>query len=582
MGQTGRWRRLTICGLIAGVLYLPGLGSPALWEPDEGRYAEIAREMLQSADYITPRNDWVRYFEKPPLMYWVTAASIWALGENEFAVRLPAALFSIGEVIVTCALAETMFGAGVGMFAAMALALSPLVWGFARFLTLDPALAFFVTAALGSFWAAAAVPGLRSQAAHRWMLMAAAMIAMGTLTKGPVALVICGGVALAYMLLERRFRELIAIPWFECILVYAAIVLPWFAAVAAFNPEFLGYFFLHEHLHRYLANTEHGWGPWFLFAVAAAGAWPWLYFVPLGIANLSGGRASDARESSALRFLSVWFLFVLIFFSIPRSKLGTYILPAMPPLAIVAGYGLNTLIGLDRDRVRRLLQWFAIINAIVAAGCAVALAIAHAALGGRLVLDGILAAGCLAIGGSSGVLDRSARERARGDRRNCSRGRRHGRGRDEGADRRCADGLLRTAGACDRACARARMRARIVCSSGAIVAVLYPHPRGDGRLPGRAGRRACEPRRREELHGQGRIAGAMGRAGLRRAGDEPSRLRRAGADPQAGARDHSLRRQEARAVQPPRAGRREGVRLPMNRIPPVAGVVGLGLGGHHL
>ncbi len=398
MGQTGRWRRLTICGLIAGVLYLPGLGSPALWEPDEGRYAEIAREMLQSADYITPRNDWVRYFEKPPLMYWVTAASIWALGENEFAVRLPAALFSIGEVIVTCALAETMFGAGVGMFAAMALALSPLVWGFARFLTLDPALAFFVTAALGSFWAAAAVPGLRSQAAHRWMLMAAAMVAMGTLTKGPVALVICGGVALAYMLLERRFRELIAIPWFECILVYAAIVLPWFAAVAAFNPEFLGYFFLHEHLHRYLANTEHGWGPWFLFAVAAAGAWPWLYFVPLGIANLSGGRARDARESSALRFLSVWFLFVLIFFSIPRSKLGTYILPAMPPLAIVAGYGLNTLIGLDRDRVRRLLQWFAIVNAIVAEGCAVALAIGHAALGGSLVLDGILAAGCLAIG----------------------------------------------------------------------------------------------------------------------------------------------------------------------------------------
>ncbi|MFI5352720.1 MAG: phospholipid carrier-dependent glycosyltransferase [Candidatus Binatales bacterium] len=402
MGRNGmgaRWRRLAICGLIAGVLYLPALGSPALWEPDEGRYAEIAREMLRSADYITPRDDWVRYFEKPPLMYWATAASIRALGENEFALRLPPALFTVGEVVVTCAIADQMFGAGAGMLAALALALSPLVWGFAMFLTLDPALAFFVTAALGSFWAAAAIPGFRSRAARRWLMAAAAIIAMGTLTKGPVALVIFGSVALIYMLIEKRLRELAAIPWFECILVYAAIVVPWFAAVAALNPEFLGYFFLHEHLQRYLANTEHGWGPWFLFAVAAAGSWPWLYFVPLGIARFSGGRAArDARESSAIRFLSIWFLFVLIFFSIPRSKLGTYILPAMPPLAIVAGYGLSTLAELDRERLRRLLRWFAIVNVIVAAGCIVALAIARAALGGALVLDWILAAGCLGIG----------------------------------------------------------------------------------------------------------------------------------------------------------------------------------------
>ncbi len=401
MGETGRWRRLAICGLIAAVLYLPALASPPLWEPDEGRYAEIAREMLGSADYITPRDDWVRYFEKPPLMYWATAASIRALGENEFAIRLPPALFSVGEVVATCAMADQMFGAGAGMLSALALALSPLVWGLAMFLTLDPALAFFVTAALGSFWAAAAIPGFRSRAARRWLILAAAMTAMGTLTKGPVALVIFGGVALIYMLIERRLRELAAIPWFECILVYAAIVVPWFAAVAALNPEFLGYFFLHEHLHRYLANTEHGWGPWFLVAIAAVGAWPWLYFVPLGIGRLSGGRARNARDASALRFLSTWFLFVLIFFSIPRSKLGTYILPAMPPLAIVAGYGLSSVVELDRERLRRLLRWFAIVNVIVAAGCIMALAIAHAALGGALVLDGIVAAGCLAIGAAA-------------------------------------------------------------------------------------------------------------------------------------------------------------------------------------
>src|SRR5271157_1657051 len=134
-----RWHRLALCAVVAGMLYIPRLGAPALWEPDEGRYAEIAREMVQSGDYVTPRNDWVRYFEKPPLMYWATAATIRILGPSEFAVRIPAALFSIAEVAATCALAETMFGVSTGLFAAVALALSPLVWGFARFLTLDPA-----------------------------------------------------------------------------------------------------------------------------------------------------------------------------------------------------------------------------------------------------------------------------------------------------------------------------------------------------------------------------------------------------------------------------------------------------------
>ena len=147
--------RFTFYALLAAILYLPGLGRPALWEPDEGRYAEIAREMVVTGDYVTPRDDFELYFEKPPLVYWANAASIKIFGVNEFAVRLPAALFSIGQVVVTAALAEVMFGATAGFFAALALALSPLFFGFARFATLDPALAFFLTAALGAFYIAA-------------------------------------------------------------------------------------------------------------------------------------------------------------------------------------------------------------------------------------------------------------------------------------------------------------------------------------------------------------------------------------------------------------------------------------------
>ena len=147
--------RLAIYALLAAIIYLPGLGRPALWEPDEGRYAEIAREMVVSGDYVTPRDDFELYFEKPPLVYWANAASIKLFGVNEFAARLPSALFSIGQIVVTAALAEMIFGAATGLFAALALALSPLFFGFARFATLDPALAFFLTAALGAFYIAA-------------------------------------------------------------------------------------------------------------------------------------------------------------------------------------------------------------------------------------------------------------------------------------------------------------------------------------------------------------------------------------------------------------------------------------------
>src|SRR6202790_5739572 len=116
MRAASRPLRLTLYALLGAILYLPGLGRPVLWEPDEGRYAEIAREMVVSPDYVTPRDDFELYFEKPPLVYWANAASIKIFGVNEFAMRLPAAVFSVGQIVVTAALADAMFGAPGGFF----------------------------------------------------------------------------------------------------------------------------------------------------------------------------------------------------------------------------------------------------------------------------------------------------------------------------------------------------------------------------------------------------------------------------------------------------------------------------------
>lgn len=393
-----------------------GLGRAALLEPDEGRYAEVAREMAARGDYVTPYNDWVRYFEKPPLVYWTTAAALKIFGRNEFAVRAQAALFSVGEVVVTAALGEAIFGPVTGILAAMALALSPLFFGFARFASPDPALAFFLTAGLAAFYAFAQRPGLTASASRAWMALAAAMLALGTLAKGPVALALGGGVALIWLIAEGRIRDARKIPWLTCIAVYLAIAAPWFAIAARRNPGFVQFFFVHEHLQRYLENTEHGWGPWFFIPIVAAGMWPWLYFIPLGIARIfhdendADGAEREPDENSsrrrdALIFLLIWFGLIFIFFSIPRSKLGEYILPAFPPLAIIAGHGLWSLRNLDIKRARRLLLGLTGINAaiLVAVIGATPYALRHG-LDTALAADAIVAATALFAGATAATL----------------------------------------------------------------------------------------------------------------------------------------------------------------------------------
>jgi 4-amino-4-deoxy-L-arabinose transferase-like glycosyltransferase len=406
--------RLAFYALLAAILYLPGLGRPALWEPDEGRYAEIAREMVISGDYVTPRDDFELYFEKPPLVYWAEAASIHVFGVNEFAVRLPAALCSVGQVVVTAGLAEVMLGATAGFFAAIVLALSPLFFGFARFATLDPALAFFLTAALAAFYLAAREDSFSQPSARRWMLLSAAMLALGTLAKGPIALLLGGAIALTWLALERRLRQVAKMPLVWCGLIYLAIVLPWFILIEARNPGFLRFFFIHEHLERYVTSSEHGWGPWFFVPIVIGGAWPWIFFVPLG---WSAMRAEDAlpdsapaaAQRSAASFLAIWFAVIFVFFSIPRSKLGSYILPALPPLAIVAGYGLARLRSLDNASRRRLLAIVAIANLLLAAGLLAFIELARVPIISALEFDGLLIADVLAVGAVAAyLLGRSA------------------------------------------------------------------------------------------------------------------------------------------------------------------------------
>ena len=203
------------------------------------------------------------------------------------------------------------------------------------------------------------------------------MLALGTLTKGPVAPVLCGAIALIWILIERRGREIARMPWALSIAIYCAITVPWFVLAAYRNPGFLHFFFVHEHVQRYLENTEHGWGPWFFLPIIIGGIWPWFFFVPMG---LRATESSELASRSALRLLVIWFLVIFVFFSIPRAKLGSSILPAIPALSMLAGLGMYRLWSFDARAAKRILGRFSAITLLAA----IAIGIAASVLAGKI------------------------------------------------------------------------------------------------------------------------------------------------------------------------------------------------------
>jgi len=280
--------------------------------------------------------------------------------------------------------------------------LSPLFFGFARFATLDPALAFFMTAALAAFYISAHSEDFGAGAGRRWFIVSAAMLALGTLTKGLVAPVLCGAIALIWIFIEERIGEIKRMPWLSALAIYLIVTVPWFVLAAIRNPGFLHFFFIHEHLQRYLVNTEHGWGPWFFIPVVIGGTWPWFFFVPFGLmTGREGDSAPSNSRASSIRFLVIWFSVIFVFFSIPRAKLGSYVLPALPALAILAAVGLARLWTFVADRAQRVLGVFAGLNVIGAIAAPIWAVMLRNRLPSALLLDALA---IVALFGATGII----------------------------------------------------------------------------------------------------------------------------------------------------------------------------------
>nr|WP_298726679.1 glycosyltransferase family 39 protein [uncultured Steroidobacter sp.] len=324
---------LTLALLTAVWFLLPAVRP--LTHPDEGRYAEIPREMLVSGDWVTPHLNDLPYLEKPPLQYWATAFAYKLFGPSEWSARLCVTLSGWLNVVLVFLLGRRLWNRDTGTIAAALLGSSVLYFVMGQVLTLDMTFAFLLNAMLCCFCMAQLNRDCARPASGWWMLLSWAMLGLATLTKGIVALLIAGAVLSIYMLWQRdwhAWRNLRLLPGIAVVLV---ITVPWFVLVSRANPDFLHFFFVHEHLQRYLTYEARRVEPWWYFiGMLAAGTLPWTWQMSSALAR--GWRATVPRgQFDACRLLWVWCVFVVVFFSLSGSKLAPYILPVLPPLALL-------------------------------------------------------------------------------------------------------------------------------------------------------------------------------------------------------------------------------------------------------
>ncbi|MDB5808289.1 MAG: glycosyl transferase family 39 [Betaproteobacteria bacterium] len=330
--------------LIALFIWCGNLEYRKLSLSDEGRYSEIPREMAQSGDWVTPRLNGIKYFEKPALQYWATAAAYKVFGEYNWTARIWPALTGLLGVLFTFIVGARLYGRTAGLYAAAVLASSVLYAGMAHILTLDMGLACFLTVAFAGL-----MLGLDPRADdarnRRWLHVAAAGCAFAVLSKGLIGIVLPGAVVTLYILIKRDFRLLRKLHLVSCGVLFLAITAPWFIAVSWKNPEFAWFFFVHEHFQRYTSTIHQRYQPWYFFIpILVAGILPWL-FTMFDALSHSFRRLNKDKAFDPLFFSLLWAGFIFAFFSASGSKLPSYILPIFPALALIIGTHLATIRG---------------------------------------------------------------------------------------------------------------------------------------------------------------------------------------------------------------------------------------------
>ncbi|MBB3002574.1 4-amino-4-deoxy-L-arabinose transferase-like glycosyltransferase [Paraburkholderia tropica] len=320
---------------LAVIWFLP-LGWRHLLPSDEGRYAEMAREMLATGDWITPRYNGYKYFEKPPLQTWMNALTFAWFGIGEWQARLYTALTGFAGVLLVGFTGARVFNAATGFFAAVVLACAPYWNLMGHFNTLDMALSFWMELTLCALLLAQR-PNLPRNTARLWMWVCWGAMALAVLSKGLVGLILPGAVLVLYTLISRDWALWKRLYLVSGLIVFFAVVSPWFVLVQERNPEFFNFFFIVQQFQRYLTPAQNRPGPFYYFVpVMLVGLLPWL---SVSVQSVRHALRTPRQPNgfAPVTLMLVWSAFIFLFFSASHSKLISYTLPIAPPLALVIG-----------------------------------------------------------------------------------------------------------------------------------------------------------------------------------------------------------------------------------------------------
>jgi len=333
-GKEGSWKKdILLLLALFGIPFFLTLGRFPLVEPDEGRYAEIPREMLERCDFVTPFLNYVKYFEKPPLHYWLNALSMSLFGQNEFAARFPGTLMGLLTVILVYHTGRKLFDRRTGLLSALILGTSIGFFAQARLNITDMTLTCTLSAALAFFIMAAREgeprPGLYYHLGY-------ACAALAVLAKGLIGLVFPGAIIFLYLLFTRRWYLLRKMRLATGIPLFLGISAPWFVLTSLRNPEFARFFFIHEHFERFTSTVHGRYQPiWYFVPVLIGTMIPWSFFIPAAVSG--EWRERHAETDKRRLYLIIWAAFIFLFFSKSNSKLIPYILPLFPALVLLMG-----------------------------------------------------------------------------------------------------------------------------------------------------------------------------------------------------------------------------------------------------
>ena len=341
-----------------GVLSLLWLGLLAWARPlmllDEGRYVGVAWEMLRSGHWLVPTLDGLPYFQKPPLFYWITVVSMKWFGVNEWAARLASLLGACAGALSVFWLVRRWWGARSAGLALAVLLMQPMFYLGAQFANLDMLVAGCITVTIVAL-AHAAMAMERAESYRIVLLGAYVAAAMGVLAKGLIGFVLPALVIGVWLLLERRWRVLFRLLWLPGALVFLALTTPWFLAMQARYPDFLNYFFVVQHFRRFAAGGFNNVQPfWFYPVILTLATLPWL---PWLAPQFSKVRLLDQKRGPLRRLLCLWVILIVGFFSLPASKLLGYVLPVLPPLAVLLADGFESMHSSNTWRMRGI--WLA-------------------------------------------------------------------------------------------------------------------------------------------------------------------------------------------------------------------------------